>query len=146
MNKTMVILNYSISVITGIVYAVCLVLLFVNDDYKILILSILNPAIGVIICSIIRSFINAPRPYEVSGDENLIGKKTAGKSFPSRHVFSIFVIATTVLKSFFIPGAILLALGVVLCVLRVKAKVHFVRDVLAGALSGIAVGAAIFLF
>ena len=70
----------------------------------------------------------------------MIKKDTRGKSFPSRHVFSAFIIAMTVF--YFMPacGVILLALGIVMALARVAGGVHFVKDVAAGALMGIGCG------
>lgn len=90
--------------------------------------------------SLFRRLYNAPRPYEKEGITALTSKKTKGRSFPSRHVFSAFIIAVAVF--FFRPfwGIVLLLLGVVLAYLRTALKVHFIKDVVAGALGGIVCG------
>ena len=102
--------------------------------------TVLTCGISFLAVSLFRRFYNAPRPYEKDGVTPLIEKKTAGRSFPSRHVFSAFVIAVSVL--FFRPfyGIALLCLGVLLAYLRTALKVHYVKDVVAGALCGIASG------
>jgi membrane-associated phospholipid phosphatase len=89
--------------------------------------------------SLLRRLLNRPRPYEVYHMAPLLHKDTRGKSFPSRHVFSIFVIAVSLLYVLPRPylGAVLLGLGVVLAAVRVLAGVHFLRDVLAGAAIGV---------
>ncbi len=133
-----------ITVITGILFFYNLILLYISGSVIKLAASVIIPFVGYIICTVLRSKINAKRPYEISGEENLLGKKTTGKSFPSRHVFSIFIIGTTVLFSNIYMGAVLLLLGVCLAVLRVYAKVHFIRDVVAGALLGIILGCGIY--
>ena len=69
-----------------------------------------------------------------------IEKDTAGKSFPSRHVFSVFIIAATIFYVHPSAGILLGLLGVVLAVLRVIGGVHEPRDVIAGALAGILCG------
>ncbi len=100
----------------------------------------LAPAISFILVSVFRNLINAPRPYEVKNTVPLINKDTKGKSFPSRHVFSVFVVASTL---YFISqplGIILLLAGVLLAFLRVIGRVHFPRDVIAGAIIGIVSG------
>ena len=84
-----------------------------------------------------RRRINAPRPYEVYGLEPLIPKKSRGESFPSRHVFSIFVIAGSLLYVRPPLGTALLALGVLLAAVRVVSGMHFLKDVLAGAIIGV---------
>ena len=87
--------------------------------------------------SLLRKALDRPRPYEVYGLQPLIPKDTRGKSFPSRHVFSICVIGASFL--YLIPplGGALLALGVLLAAARVVSGVHFVKDVLAGAIAGV---------
>ena len=137
-------LNIINTALTGFVYVafilLCLYLLLTRDMRLIPVLLITG--IPFVALSFIRKKINAPRPYEALDIQPLIQKDTKGKSFPSRHVFSAFVIAVA-------TGAIFLPLGVataitaaLLMVIRVIGGVHFPKDVIAGALSGILCGAA----
>lgn len=87
--------------------------------------------------SALRARLDAPRPYEVCGLEPLIPKDTRGRSFPSRHVFSICVIGTSLLYLRPALGAALLVLAAMLAAARIVSGLHFPRDVLAGALLGI---------
>ena len=105
-----------------------------------LIPAILIPGISFVLLSIVRHMINAPRPYEVFDIEPIINKKTAGHSLPSRHIFSIFVIATTVFYYYPIAGVLIGLTGVALAMNRVMGGVHFIRDVVTGALTGIGCG------
>lgn len=146
MKQIYVLLNYAITGITALMYILLLGSLFTELRYKSLAISIGIPFLGVIVCSVLRAVINAPRPYEVSNIGNLLNKKTTGKSFPSRHVFCVFVIATTVFKFFPVFGGFLFVLGIILCFVRVKTKVHFLRDVICGAALGVAIGSAVFFF
>lgn len=101
---------------------------------------LLTPAISFVLVSILRHHIDAPRPYEISDSVPIIEKESKGNSFPSRHVFSAFVIATTL---YFISkplGVILMAAGFLLAVLRVIGGVHFPKDVIVGAIIGIISG------
>ncbi len=102
--------------------------------------AVLTCGISFLAVSLFRHFYNAPRPYERDGVTPLIAKKTQGRFFPSRHVFSAFVIAVSVF--FFYPfwGIALLCLGVLLAYLRTALKVHYVKDVVVGALCGIGSG------
>ena len=59
-----------------------------------LIIYLAIPGISFVAVSIFRKCYNAKRPYEIYDFKPLIPKDTIGKSFPSRHVFSIFVIGT----------------------------------------------------
>lgn len=87
--------------------------------------------------SLARRALNFPRPYEVYGLPPLLHKETQGKSFPSRHVFSICVIGTSMLYILPPLGVALLILGALLAAARVASGVHFVRDVAAGAVLGV---------
>lgn len=103
------------------------------------------PGVSFVILSLARERINAPRPYEVLVIDPLISKATRGKSFPSRHVFSIFVIAMAWLAFWWPLGVVLLALGVFMAVARVIGGVHWPRDVVAGAVCGVVAGALLLL-
>ena len=96
------------------------------------------PAVSFILLSVFRWVLNAPRPYEIFGADPVIKKDTKGKSFPSRHVFSMFVIAVTVLYFCPVPGIVLVAAGVLMAAARVAGGVHFPADVIAGAVAGAA--------
>ena len=102
---------------------------------------VLVPAISFVSLSVVRRGLNRPRPYEALDIVPLIPREKKGESFPSRHVFSVFVIAMT--WGWVCPpvGWLLGAVGVLLAVTRVVAGIHFPRDVLAGALLGVACGA-----
>ena len=102
--------------------------------------ALLVPAISFAAVTLFRRIFNAPRPYEKFGLPPAIEKDTAGKSFPSRHVFSVFIIAATIFYVHPSAGILLGLLGVVLAVLRVIGGVHEPRDVIAGALAGILCG------
>ena len=102
----------------------------------------LTCGVPFLLLSAARTRLDLPRPYEVYGLEPLLPREGKGKSFPSRHVFSIFVIGTSLL--FLVPweGAALLILGVLLSAIRLLAGLHFERDVLAGAAIGVLSGVA----
>ena len=98
----------------------------------------LSLAIPFVLVSVIRVIINAPRPYEVFGVFEDLPKNKKGRSFPSRHAFSAFAIAVSAFPIYPALAAVMLFLGTLLCVARVLLGIHFVRDVLAGALVGAA--------
>ena len=104
--------------------------------------AILVPAVSFIVLSVFRYLYNAPRPYEVFGMQPVIKKDTKGKSMPSRHVFSIFVIAVTVFYFCHPAGICLGAAGVIMAAARVAGGVHFPADVAVGAAAGIVSGIA----
>ena len=63
-----------------------------------------------------------------------------GRSFPSRHVFSAFLIGT--LWGMYSPPvcALVILLGVILAVERVLLGIHFIKDVICGAIIGVLSG------
>ena len=93
-----------------------------------------------ILVSVMRKIIKAPRPYEIYDFYQAPPKNKVGQSFPSRHVFSAFVIAVLSYTASVWLSIALLVLGVCLAVSRVLLGIHFVRDVVAGALIGILSG------
>ena len=106
-----------------------------------LIIYLAIPGISFVAVSIFRKCYNAKRPYEIYDFKPLIPKDTIGKSFPSRHVFSIFVIGTTLLCHYTFPGVLILYMGCLLAAIRVITGVHFPKDVIVGGLIGILCGA-----
>ncbi|MBR1628209.1 MAG: phosphatase PAP2 family protein [Lachnospiraceae bacterium] len=91
------------------------------------------PLAGFLGVSAARYFIGASRPYERYPIAALIPKNTVHKSFPSRHVFSVFMLAETYLyattDAFALP---FYAAGLVLAACRVLLGVHFISDVVVG--------------
>ena len=100
----------------------------------------LVPAAGFAAVTVFRKLINAKRPYEVLKIEPLIRRNKEGESFPSRHAFSIFMVAMAAGYVWTAAGILFLSLGVLLAVTRVVGGVHFPRDVIAGAAIGICWG------
>ena len=107
---------------------------------------ILVPAVSFLAVSVFRSCFNAKRPYEIYDFKPLLEKDTKGKSFPSRHVFSIFVIGSTLFQINPAVGIPVCLMGCVLAVIRVIAGVHFPRDVAAGGIIGVVCGCVAGLF
>ena len=117
-------------------YPVFLIVLFMHRDAGLL-RAVLVPGVSFVLVSVFRRICNAPRPYTVFDTPPVIKKETLGKSFPSRHIFSIFVIAATVFRFYPAAGTVLGAAGIVMASARVAGGVHFPRDVIAGAAIGI---------
>lgn len=132
-------LNRCLTGFIFLLYPAFLLLLYIQKD-PFLPHAILVPAISFVSVSIFRKVINVPRPYEKFSIPPVLEKDTSGKSFPSRHVFSVFVIAMTVFYLHTDAGIVLFVIGVGLAAIRVVGGVHEPRDVIAGALIGIASG------
>ena len=102
---------------------------------------VLVPGLGFALCTALRTCIDEPRPYEQLAIEPLIPKQTKGRSFPSRHLFSMTVIALSWLSWVPAAGAALLAACVFMGYARVVGGVHFSHDVLGGAVLAMLVAA-----
>ena len=109
----------------------------------VLLKALLVPALGFALLSVFRKTVNAPRPYEVFNLPPVMPKETKGKSFPSRHVFSISVIGVAFTACCPLPwtGPAILVLGVLLACIRVVVGVHFPKDVVVGGLLALLWGA-----
>lgn len=102
----------------------------------------LTPAATFFLVTAVRSWHNAPRPYEVTKLPPLIPKSTKGKSFPSRHCTCAAVIAVALWLAY-PPAAVFCgAAAAVTALCRVIAGVHFPKDVIAGLAMGFVCGAA----
>ena len=86
--------------------------------------------------TVLRKLINAPRPYEIYDFYPTPPKNKSGSSFPSRHAHSAFAIGTVMCFYSPILGSVLLVLGGFMCCARVLVGMHFVRDVICGAVVG----------
>lgn len=105
---------------------------------------ILIPMVVFVIVSIIRKIINMPRPHVVLNIEPLIKKNKDGESFPSRHVLSVCIISVA---CFYINpwlGTFMSVLAIFIAIIRVLSGVHFIKDVVFGALISYVVGGLLF--
>jgi len=99
------------------------------------------PAAVLVLCSLLRRVINAPRPYEQPGFDAVLPVRTKGESCPSRHAASVTVLTWTFLYinpnlgSFFIP------LAVLVCAVRVIGGIHHLRDIVLGAALALGIAA-----
>ena len=121
-------------------YPLLLLFLLLKGEFLTLCSFIFIPAICFLIITIFRKVINKQRPYEKLPIQSLIKKEKKGQSFPSRHVFSIFLIATLWFYFWKPIGIFLLIAGIFLAIVRVIGGVHFISDVCAGAFLGIIAG------
>lgn len=129
-----------ITVLVFVSYPLLLLYLASVSNWKELSGCICIPAASFLLVSLFRRKYSAPRPYEALDIRPLIPKETKGRSFPSRHVFSVFMIGMTYLAVIGPFGLVIMALGVVMAFIRVIGGVHFPKDVAVGALSGIFFG------
>ena len=126
--------------ITGAVflsYPALLLYLLMRENNRQLYSCVCIPAGSFLLISLFRNICSAERPYEILEITPLIAKETKGKSFPSRHVFSAFIIGMTFLFVIRPMGILILSAGAAMAYIRVVGGVHFPRDTIAGAVFGI---------
>ncbi|WP_251198083.1 phosphatase PAP2 family protein [Anaerotardibacter muris] len=126
--------NKALTVVGYVAYPVLLIAVALAGAWMDLVKFVVVPALAFALLSVFRARYNAPRPYEVLAIEPIIHKDTIGKSFPSRHTFSMMMIACSWLAWFAPVGIALIICACVMGALRVIGGVHFPRDVVAGAL------------
>lgn len=137
----LVILSYISTLVAMVAFGYVLVVEALADILVALELVVVTlvPFVGV---SVLRHLFDAPRPSQLFDMSPLGDKapKKEGKSFPSRHVFSAFVIGTALSFAEPVLGALVLFFGTSLGACRVLLGHHFLRDVVAGGLIGAVCG------
>lgn len=131
--KKMEYLNKILTAVTYVAYIVLVISqLFLDRQacWKVLLI----PAIGFVGVTLFRKIFNAKRPYQLLDIQPLLSRRKEGQSFPSRHAFSIFMIAMALGYVCWPFGIVFIVLGVILAWVRVVGGVHFPKDVIAGAL------------
>lgn len=131
--------NKCLSLSALVLYPILLGWMLLERDKQFLALFFC-PAFSFAAMGEIRKLINRKRPYERYDFVPPISREGKGESFPSRHVFSIFLIGT-LWTAYFLPvGIFLYICGVFLAVARVLGGVHYPGDVFWGAVIGILCG------
>lgn len=110
------------------------------QDNPLWIRSVLVSGIAFLLVTWYRKVYNKQRPYEAFQILPAIQKETKGKSFPSRHVFSMFMVAMCWLVYNPVVGVVYLLAGIGMAWIRVIGGVHYPVDVVAGAAIGILSG------
>lgn len=136
--------NKLLTVITYFAYPAMAVYLFVKGDERFL-KVVAVPAAGFIMLTVFRKAVNRSRPYEKFAINPIIKKDTKGHSMPSRHIYSITVIAMTFLYVMPALGVVFLIFALILAAVRVIGGVHYPSDVLAGFLLGVLSGLPLYL-
>ncbi len=97
-----------------------------------LIKTILVPLGVFLSVTVLRRAIDRKRPYEKYGTDSVFCKTTKGRSMPSRHTASAFIISMAMLYVNFDFGVLSLSVSVMIMLSRVFAGVHFISDVIVG--------------
>lgn len=140
-------LVFANQILTGIVYIsfpILLVALGYNKRFSELIKIVLVCGISFVLVSVFRYFFNAKRPYAMYEYEPVVVKEKEGQSMPSRHVFSAFVIAMSFAYINWKFSIIFFVVALLIAIHRVLIGVHFIKDVVVGAVIGIAAGSLLF--
>ena len=107
-----------------------------DKEYVMSLACAVSALVGFVLVTLMRKAINAPRPYELYTFYEKKPKKKNGNSFPSRHAYSALVIATLFFTESIAIAIILLVFALGMCVSRVLLGIHFIKDVVAGAIIG----------
>ena len=130
LDKFCVLITKTTPYLTALLYAITLLILFINHSSK-LVITILKPLSSFLIVTIMRKLYNRPRPCVVFNIEPLVDHKT-DESFPSRHTVSAFAIAFALLNISLPLGIISLIIACLVGLSRIFCGVHFVSDVFCG--------------
>ena len=117
------------------IYFITSIILLVNRNEN-LIMFLIVPASNFLFITILRKVLNKPRPYDLFNHIPLVKyTKGKGKSFPSRHTSSAFIIA---ISYFYIHnnylGLFMLLIAFIIALSRIASGVHFPKDVVLAAL------------
>ena len=144
--QLMRVFNRMMTVLMPLAYLTLLGTNFVGEGIgKDLSVYILVPAFGFVLLTLVRKWINQPRPYETWEIVPLLDKDSSGNSMPSRHVFSATIISMACLHANLPVGLVLLVLSALLGFVRVLGGVHYPKDVLIGYACGLLLGILFFI-
>ena len=144
--QLMRIFNRLMTVLMTLVYMTLLGTSFISKGLgQNLYAYILVPALGFVLLTLVRKWINQPRPYETWEIVPLLDKDSSGHSMPSRHVFSATIISMACLHANLPLGLVLLVFSALLGLVRVLGGVHYSKDVLVGYACGLLWGILFFM-
>ncbi len=140
-----------VSALSALLYTGFLLLLLHRGEYFEFLKLAISAGAPFFAVGLVRKAVKAKRPYEIYDfyeecpKAALFSKKNGkkidtGDSFPSRHAYSAFVIATLLFFVCPAAGATLGILAILMCACRVLLGIHFLRDVLCGAAVGVLSG------
>ena len=132
--------SYLISLLCVLLFGVVLGYEIYLEKYLAAARILISLFVGFVLVTLSRRSLNAPRPYELYSFYEDAPREKSGESFPSRHAYSAFAIATSAFAVNAVLGAVFLALAAVMCAARVLVGIHFIRDVSAGAIFGALAG------
>jgi len=145
--QLMRVFNRMMTVLMPLVYMTLLGTSFISKGLgQDLAAYILVPALGFVLLTLVRKWINQPRPYETWEIVPLLDKDSSGNSMPSRHVFSATIISMACLHASLTIGMVCLTLSALLGLVRVLGGVHYPKDVVVGYICALSWGVIFFIF
>ena len=126
---------------TKILLAVAILIFLVMSPKKrrAAIVLVIGLVATYIVVYLLKHWIARPRPFMVLPDIRLLEADKMGFSFPSGHAAQAFL-AATVFSAFFRRNALFFTIASLVAFSRVYLGVHFVSDVIWGAIIGTGVG------
>jgi membrane-associated phospholipid phosphatase len=108
-------------------------------------LTLASVIAGSTLANVIKPLFDRPRPPRGHAGISAVGNLPATASFPSGHATTAFAAAAAIAVAQPALRVWALALAAIVAISRVYLGMHYLRDVLAGALLGSAIGAGIVL-
>lgn len=142
-NKILKISYKLLPAIIFVSYPLMLIYIFIFQR-KDLLSMIIIPAGVFVSVTVLRKLINRKRPYEVYDIPSVFKKETVGNSMPSRHTASALIISLAMLKINPYLGIAFLLISLLIAISRIFAGVHFISDVIVGAVISLAAGTIFF--
>jgi undecaprenyl-diphosphatase len=120
-------------------------------DRSLLMLLIVASGLSNVTLIILKGMVRRPRPCDVFPGAQFVERPTKyfpsdDQSFPSGHVINAFAAGSVIAFGYplAIPG--LLAVALSIAISRLTLGLHYLSDVVAGALLGLAIGSGIFVW
>ncbi len=95
---------------------------------------------GLVCNLLLKNVVARPRPFEVQPLLDLIVNAPHDFSFPSGHTTASFAAATVLVRSGWKAAPVAVLVAILIAFSRLYLNVHFPTDVLAGVLTGVALG------
>ena len=133
------VLDKALVYLIAAIYIVLIVFLFATNDPA-LVRFVVVPAVTFIVVTVLRAWLDYPRPYDLYDIDPIIVKTTSGKSLPSRHVASAVAIACAITYVHLDWGALAFTACVIVAFTRIVGGVHIPRDIIAAFAIALAIG------
>lgn len=123
----------------AVTYAALCIMALLDGGALALVRLLCMAAIPFVLVSVLRLVLDCARPYEtvdLAQFKKMSAERKTGRSFPSRHVFSAFLIGTLAMAYSPTLGVLTLLVGAYIGAERSLLGIHYPKDVVAGAIIG----------